>query len=125
MVTLIQILLWAICLGIARYEAYRFDVLQKGINHTAWATAYIFLCIIAGYATHNWLVFIAGVCLHLPLFTTALNYWRRPRRPIFYTNWAANGGSKLDEVWKNAYPVVFFITSAAYVALQFFIYDKT
>lgn len=122
MVTLVQLLFWAICLGTARYQAYRFDVLQKGISHTLWAIYYGAACALVWYFTRNTLLTAAIVVMRLPVFTTALNFWRIPRRPIFYTNWEANGGSKWDDAWKDAYPAMFFLTSIAYVVLQFYIY---
>lgn len=120
--TIIQLIFWAICLGSARYQAYRFDVLQKTIKHWNWAIAYVVLCLAAWWISGNILLASAVLCLRLPLFTTALNFWRIPRRPLFYTGWEANGGSKFDEIWKDAYPDVFFLTSIAYVVLQFYIY---
>lgn len=120
--TLIQLLFWAICLGSARYQAYRFDVLQKGIRHWLWGLVYGVMCGAVYIYTRNPYLAAAVLCLRLPLFTSMLNYWRIPRRPLFYTNWEANGGSKFDEVVKDAYPALFFLTSIAYVVLQFFIY---
>lgn len=101
------------------YQAHRFDYDNKRINHTLWAVYYCLLLIPLWFIWHNlWLVFACGI-QHLPVFNTALNWSRKETRPIFYTHPEDPQGSKLDKLWGRFYPVVFFISLAALVLVQF------
>jgi hypothetical protein len=118
--------LWA-----GNYQAHRFDVEQKPISHFAWAFVYGLLCVITSILIYKGidLCFIAALAvLRLPVFNSSLNYHRKPRRPIFYTNpvWSRKTEqSFLNKLWGNWYPLVFFICIAIYITLQFFIYDQS
>jgi hypothetical protein len=107
--------------AIARYQAYRFDKLQKRISHTLWLTYYA----AAGFAIwplfKNWYLVAAVLLMHLPVFNTFLNYFRTPRRAFFYTHPEDPRGSKIDKLWGDAYPAVFFFVSIAYIVIQFYI----
>jgi hypothetical protein len=106
---------------IARYQAYRFDKLQKRISHTLWLTYYA----AAGFAIwppfKNGYLLAAVYLMHLPVFNTFLNYFRTPRRAFFYTHPEDPHGSKIDKLWGDAYPAVFFFASIAYIVIQFYI----
>lgn len=121
----IQIFFFAINVGLGKYQAHRFDANQKRINHTTWALAYGILAAQSWWPTHN--LFLVGACFlqHLPVFNTALNFSRQQQNPfweqLFYTHPADPLGSKLDQFWGKFYPLVFFLSLAALVTIQFFI----
>jgi hypothetical protein len=116
-----QIIFLVLNIAIGKYQAYRFDVKQKRINHTTWAIWYCLLLIPVWYFTRNWWLVAACGIQHLPVFNTFLNWFRKPARPIFYTHPEDPFGSKLDKLWGKYYPVVFFISIVLLVILQFFI----
>lgn len=104
---------------IAKYQAYRFDKQQKRINHTLWAFYYACLLVPVQLIYKNW--WLTGVCAlqHLPAFNTLLNYFRTPRRPIFYTHPEDPEGSLIDRIWGRFYPIVFAVCSVAIIVMQF------
>lgn len=104
-----------ICIG--KYQAYRFDTEQERINHKLWASIYGIACFQSFWFFHNWLLIASCVAMHLPVFNTALNYFRKPRRSMWYTNPADLKGSKLDRLWATHYPLVFYIFSLSTVIL--------
>lgn len=131
----------------ARYQARRFDWQQKQISHKGWAIMYFIMVVVAYLllygvcdlveALRSWSAafafFITPGALYmdmliigrLPVFNTALNYYRRPRRPLFYINpmWSnKKNNSWFDRIWSRWYPIVFFTCIAIYITLQFFIY---
>lgn len=115
----VEILFLFINIGIARYQAHRFDVQHKRINHTLWATGYCLLLVpVYLYSGNWWLVAACGI-QHLPVFNTALNYFRVPRRSLFYTHPEDPQGSALDKLWGKAYPGVFFLCLGLLIYLQF------
>jgi hypothetical protein len=123
MILLIQIFFWVLNIAVGKYQAYRFDKQQKRINHTVWLLYYATVALNAWWLCRSWLVVAALLVLHLPLFNTALNYFRTPRRALFYTHPEDPQGSVIDRVWGDVYPAVFFLTCITYVVLQFYIYE--
>jgi hypothetical protein len=69
----------------------------------------------------NYCLVAALLLMHLPVFNSALNYFRVPRRAFFYTHPEDPHGSKIDKLWGDAYPAVFFFVSISYIVIQFFI----
>ena len=122
MMVAIQILFLLINIAIARYQARRFDVQQKRINHTVWAVGYCILLIPVWFIYHNLALVAACGIQHLPVFNTALNLSRKVTRSIFYTHPEDPLGSKLDKLWGKYYPVVFFVSIALLIIIQFFIW---
>lgn len=106
---------------IAKYQAYRFDHQQKRISHTLWLIGYTAACLIAWLPYKNYYLVAALLLMHLPVFNSFLNYYRTPRRAFFYTHPEDPHGSKIDKLWGEAYPAVFFFVSIAYLTVQFFI----
>jgi|GEM_PF-7029926 len=119
MIWFIQILFVVINIAVAKWQAYRFDHDQKRINHTLWALYYCALLVPVWFWQHNLALVVACGIQHLPVFNTALNLIRH--KPFFYTHPEDPQGSKLDKLWGKYYPVVFFLSLAALVAIQFFI----
>jgi hypothetical protein len=147
----IQIIFLALNIGAARWQAWWLDVKQRSIKKWQWATAYLFLAFAASggfdiggtdpywnetgrhynwrplgewWRSINWTLLSAIILQRLLVFNTFLNYWRIPRRPLFYTNpiWSKkNGSSWLDKLWGDWYPVVFVGNLMAYITIQFFI----
>lgn len=99
------------------YQAWRFDWQQSRINHTTWAIGYGLAVFQSFWMFHN--LWFIGACLvmHLPVFNTALNYCRKPRRPLYYTHPADPQGSWLDKLWGKSYPIVFWLSIAGLIAL--------
>lgn len=120
-IIIIQIVFIYINLVIAEYQAYRFDTQQKRINHTLWLLYYIAACSVVWFLYHNLRLCSSLALMHLPVFNTALNYFRKPRRAFFYTHPEDPHGSKLDKLWGDAYPAIFFLCSIAYLTIIFFI----
>lgn len=122
---ILQIACFLLNVALGKYQAYRFDVEQRRINHTVWASLYLLVATQVFWPTHNW--FVVGACWlqHLPVFNTALNFSRKVQKPfweqLFYTHPADPLGSKLDQFWGKAYPLVFFLSLAALIIIQFFI----
>lgn len=108
-------------IAIARYQAYRFDKLQKRISHTLWLFYYAAAGVAIWLPYKNWALVAAVLLMHLPIFNTFLNYFRTPRRAFFYTHPEDPHGSNIDKLWGEAYPAVFFFVSIAYIVIQFFI----
>lgn len=118
---LVQVVYVLLNIGIAKYQAHRFDKLQKRISHTLWMTYYAAACLLAWPLFKNWYLVAAVVLIHLPVFNTFLNYFRTPRRAFFYTHPEDPRGSRIDKLWGDAYPAVFFFASIAYIVIQFYI----
>lgn len=118
----IQILFLLINISIGKYQAYRFDVQQKRIKHWLWAVYYCLLLVPVWFLYHNWALVAACCIQHLPVFNTALNWSRKPTRPIFYTHPEDPHGSLLDKLWGKHYPEVFFISLGLLITIQFFIW---
>jgi hypothetical protein len=108
-------------IAIGKYQAYRFDKQQKRINHTLWFIYYCAACAILWLPFRNLYLIASLAIMHLPVFNTSLNYFRTPRRSLFYTHPEDPHGSKLDKLWGDAYPAVFFITLIAYLTVIFYI----
>lgn len=106
---------------IAKYQAYRFDHEQKRISHTLWLIYYTAACLIIWPPYKNGYLVAALLLMHLPVFNSFLNYFRTPRRAFFYTHPEDPHGSKIDKLWGDAYPAVFFFVSIAYLVIQLFI----
>jgi ABC-type glycerol-3-phosphate transport system permease component len=106
---------------IAKYQAYRFDHEQKRISHPLWLICYTAACLIIWPPYKNYYLVAALLLMHLPVFNSFLNYFRTPRRAFFYTHPEDPHGSKIDKLWGEAYPAVFFFVSIAYLVVQFFI----
>jgi hypothetical protein len=121
---LIHIAFFLLNIVIAIYQAYRFDVQQKRINHTVWAIGYGALVAITWPIHHNTYLIAVITTLHLPLFNTALNFFRTPRRPLFYTHPEDPKGSWIDKLWMDAYPAVFCGSVIFYIVLNFYLYGK-
>lgn len=120
--TLLQIAFVLINWAIAVYQAHRFDVEQKRIHHWLWATGYCVL-VAATWPIHkNIFLIVAILTLHLPLFNTLLNYYRKPRRPLFYTHPEDPNGSVIDKLWGRLYPVVFCASIVFYIVINFYVY---
>lgn len=119
--SLVQVFYISINIGIAKYQAYRFDKNQKRINHTLWLICYTVAALAFYIPFKNLYLVAALLIMHLPVFNTFLNYFRTPRRAFFYTHPEDPYGSKIDRLWGDAYPAVFFLFSIAYVVIQFFI----
>lgn len=127
----LELLYVAINIGLGKYEAWRFDIKQQKINHVSWAIAYgvgitlpiIYILFIAPSWTLVWL-WLAGVAIHFPLFSAALNFFRIPRRPWDYHNIADVNGSKWDLWLGKRYAQFWFGSIAAWVALQFLIFKS-
>lgn len=121
MTILIQVLFFLINIAIARYQAYRFDKLQKRISHTMWLICYTVGTVTIYIPFKNWYLISAALLMHLPVFNTFLNYFRTPRRPFFYTHPDDPYGSIADRWWSDAYPAVFFFTTISFIVIQFYI----
>lgn len=106
---------------IAMYQAYRFDHEQKRISHTLWLMYYAAACLIIWPPYKNAYLVAALLLMHLPVFNSFLNYYRTPRRAFFYTHPEDPHSSKIDKLWGEAYPAVFFFVSISYIVIQFFI----
>lgn len=125
MTVVLQALFFGINVGLGIYQAYRFDVLQKRINHTTWATAYFLAAAQVYWQAHNW--YLVGACClqHIPVFNTSLNFSRKQQRPfwsqLFYTHPDDPLGSWTDQLWGKCYPLVFFLSLIAVIIIQFFI----
>lgn len=123
--TLIQLAFIIINISIAVYQAHRFDAEQKRINHTVWLLIYLALVSVSWPIHHDQYLIYAITVMHLPLFNTALNYFRAPRRPLFYTHPEDPQGSIVDRVWGEVYPAVFFASLICFLTIQIFVYGKT
>lgn len=119
---MIQVVFVILNIGIAAYQAYRFDTQQKRINHTLWAIGYGVLVGVTWPLHHNWYLIAEISILHLPLFNTALNFLRMPRRALFYTHPEDPKGSIIDRFFGESYPAVFFASIIAYIVIQFYLY---
>lgn len=120
--TLLQIAFILINWAIAVYQAHRFDVEQKRISHWLWSIGYGVLVAATWPIHRNMYLVLAISTLHLPLFNTLLNYYRTPRRPLFYTHPEDPQGSILDKLWMDAYPAVFFASIIFYIVINFYLY---
>jgi hypothetical protein len=118
---LIQIVYLILNVAIAKYQAYRFDHQQKRISHTLWLIGYTATCLVIWWPYKNYYLVAALLLMHLPIFNSFLNYFRTPRRAFFYTHPEDPHGSKIDKLWGDAYPAVFFFVSISYIVVQFFI----
>lgn len=118
---LVQLGYFLLNIVIAKYQAHRFDTQQKRISHTFWLIGYTVACFAAWLPGSNWHLVAAVLLMHLPVFNTFLNYFRTPRRAFFYTHPEDPHGSKIDKLWGEAYPAVFFFVSISYIVVQFFI----
>jgi hypothetical protein len=118
---LIQAVYLVLNIAIAKYQAHRFDRQQKRISHTLWLTCYTATCLVIWWPYKNYYLVAALLLMHLPVFNAFLNYFRTPRRAFFYTHPEDPRGSKIDKLWGEAYPAVFFFVSISYIVVQFFI----
>jgi hypothetical protein len=118
---LIQSVYFVLNVLIAKYQAHRFDHERKRISHTLWLIYYVAACLIIWPPYKNGYLVAALLLMHLPVFNSFLNYFRTPRRAFFYTHPEDPHGSKIDKLWGDAYPAVFFFVSIAYLVIQFFI----
>jgi len=109
----------------ARYQAYRFDVLQKRIDHKKWAMWYValtsmllFFSPLMGWGA-VWLV-LAAWCMHFPVFSIALNLFRH--KAWDYRNIGDPNGSRWDR-WVNLwYKEVLMDCIIIWVFLQYLIF---
>lgn len=118
---LVQLVYLVLNVLIAKYQAYRFDHEQKRISHTLWLAYYTAACFIIWPPYKNGYLVAALLLMHLPVFNSFLNYFRTPRRAFFYTHPEDPHGSKIDKLWGDAYPAVFFFVAISYIVVQFFI----
>jgi hypothetical protein len=118
---IVQVGYFFLNLAIAKYQAHRFDTNQKRINHTVWLIYYCAACAVVWFPWRNWYLVSSVALMHLPVFNTALNYYRKPRRPLFYTHPEDPHGSKIDKLWGESYPAVFFLVLIAYITVIFYI----
>lgn len=116
MLIAIQILFALINIGEAKFQAWWFDVKQRKIDHTVWAFQYLLLCCITFFFAHNLWLIAACLIQRLPVFNSFLNYWRIPRRPLFYIN--PKGDSWMDRIMGKYYPVFFWLCLAGLIALN-------
>lgn len=125
-----ELLCVAINVGLAKWEAYRFDKQQERINHQKIAFEYGFATItpvvwVIAFGdlswTWIWLTF-SFITMHFPLFSAMLNYFRTPRRPFDYHNTSDSAGSKID-LWLGKYYVpVWWLSVLGWLGLQFLIF---
>jgi carbon starvation protein CstA len=118
---LIQAVYLVLNMGMAKYQAYRFDRQQKRISHTLWLMYYMAACLAIWPLYKNYYLVAALLLMHLPVFNAFLNYFRTPRRAFFYTHPEDPRGSLIDKIWGESYPAVFFFSSISYIVVQFFI----
>lgn len=114
----IQLAFLAINIAEAKLQAWLFDVKNKTVDHAAWAFQYIILVAIGGLYAHSTLLGIALIIQRMPVFNTSLNLFRH--KPFFYTGTA----SVIDRLMGKFYPLVFWLSLAAIITLQYFIFRK-
>ncbi len=108
--------------GMGKYQAYRFDVEQKTINHRLWISFYCLACLATFIITKNFLTVASCAAMHLPVFTSVLNLCRSPKRKIFYINPADPKGSWFDRTFRKWYKGIFFSSIIIFLILQILIY---
>ena len=133
-IILIQLAFIALSYWSGVRQAYIFDVMHERIDYIIWSVLYAGLaCFWSGFV---WLIFDSGqaaasllvaiAILRIPVFNSSLNYHRKPRRSIFYTNptWSVpkSQNSWLDRLFGNYYKPVFFLSIILFITLQFFMY---
>lgn len=118
-------------IAMAKYQATLFDIYQQRIDHTfwVWVTAGIGMALFAFLfaATPSWTVIwllLSTICAHFPVFSTALNLFRKPKRGIWYHNISDTEGSKMDRWIDKWYVEVWLASAAAWIGLQFLIFKR-
>lgn len=116
-------------IGMAHYQAYRFDVLQKTINHTARLIGYslVISLILVSAIWLGWSMvwlWTASMIVHFPLFSSTLNFFRIPKRRWNYHNTSDVGGSKLDQWLGKYYTLAWIISAVTWGALQYLIFKQ-
>lgn len=126
---LLDIIPIAAYIYIAKWQAHRFDVEQKTIDHKKWTIAIAigvttFFALVM-YEERSWSIvwlwFAAGF-VHFPVHSTALNLFRRPSREWYYHNTVDPNGSEWDRWLGKYYVPVWFGCVVWWIGLQFLIF---
>jgi ABC-type phosphate transport system permease subunit len=116
-----------ICIGLALYQAFRFDVQQKRISHTMWAIWYgigslLLLLITFKISWYYISCFILSLLYRVVVFNPALNLNRKPKRSFFYTNPSDPKGSVIDKLIGKHYKLFYWACVVLAIAANIAIY---
>ncbi len=107
-------------LALADYHASQFNK-DKTISHTLWFCIMVFIVALFTWVSRwNWYFCGSLVLERIWAFNPLLNYFRKPRKPFFYTH-SGKGGSWIDSKIGNSYPYIFVGSLIGFVILQFYI----
>lgn len=120
-----EVIFLILIIGIADWQAHRFDKEQKPIKHWFWALVFGAAIAAFWYLSHKQYYFAGALILeHVVFFPTILNYFRKPRKAFFYLHSDPKTGSWFDKLLANPiwlWPVIWALSLAGFITLQFFI----